>query len=73
MPLTILCNPQRTKKDLVHDGILCGRYKYSTEHRRGKRAKVHGSYEHQANINFCLGGITNEIHMQETPSPSDNL
>jgi len=48
------------RKDLVRDHIMCGRYKDSTGHRMGKRA----------NINFCLGGITNEIHTPETKSPS---
>jgi len=58
------------RKDLVCDHIICGRYKDFTGHRTGKRAKIRGSYEHHANINFCLGGITNEIHEPETKSPS---
>jgi len=62
--------PPEHRKDLVRDRIICGRYKDSTEHRTGKRAKVCGSCEHHANINFCLGGITNEIHAPETKSPS---
>jgi len=47
------------RKDLVRDRIICGRYKNCTGHRTGKRTNVRGSYEHHANINFCLGGITN--------------
>jgi len=58
------------KKDLVCDRTICGRYKYSTVYRMGRRAKGRGSYEHHANINFCLGGITNEIHAPKTKSPS---
>jgi len=54
------------RKDLVHDRIICGRYKYSTGHRKGKRANIRRSYEHHANINFCLAGITNEVHTPET-------
>jgi len=65
--------PPAHRKDLVRDRILCGRYKDSTEHRTGKRAKVRGSYEHHANIKFCLGEITNEIHEPETKSPSHDL
>jgi len=61
------------RKDLVRDPILRGKYKVYTEHRTEKRAKVRGSYEHHANINFCLGGITNEIHAPETQSPSHDL
>jgi len=48
------------RKDLVRDRIMCGRYKDSTEHRMGKRA----------NIDFCLGRITNEIPTPETKRPS---
>jgi len=48
------------RKDLVHDRTMCGRYKDSTGHRMGKRT----------NIDFCLGGITNEIHTPEAKSPS---
>jgi len=58
------------RKDLVCDCIICGRYKDSTGHRTRKRAKIRGSYEHHATINFCLSGITNEIHAPETKSPS---
>jgi len=58
------------RKDLVRDGIICGRYKDSTGHRTGKWANIHGSYEHHANISFCLDGITNEIHTPETKGPS---
>jgi len=58
------------RKGLVCDRIICGRYKDSTGHRTGKRANIRGSYEHHANINFCFGGITNEIHAPETKSPS---
>jgi len=48
------------RKNLVRDRIMCGRCKDSTGHRMGKRA----------NIDFCLGGITNEISTPETKSPS---
>jgi len=33
-------------------------------------AKKRGSCEHHGNINFFLGGITNEIHAPEVISPS---
>jgi len=65
--------PPVHRKDLVCDRIICSRYKDSTEHRTGKRAKVRGSYEHHANINFCLSRITNEIQAPETKSPSHDL
>jgi len=58
------------QKDLVCDRTICGRYKDSTGYRTGRRAKGRGSCEHHANINFCPGGITNEIHAPETKSPS---
>jgi len=48
------------RKDLVRDRIICGRCKDSTGHRMGKRT----------NIDFCLGGITNEIPTPEAKSPS---
>jgi len=48
------------RKALVRDRIMCGRCKDSTGHRMGKRA----------NIDFCLGGFTNEIPTPETKSPS---
>jgi len=57
--------PPAYRKDLVCDRIICGRYKDPTGYRIGKWAKGRESYEHHANINFCLGGITNEIHAQE--------
>jgi len=56
------------KQDLVCDRIICGGYKDSSKCRTGKRAKERGSYEHHTNINFCLGGITNEIHTPEAQS-----
>jgi len=58
------------RKDLVCDRIICGRYRDSTGHRLEKRAKLRESYEHHMNLNFCLGGIINEIHAPETKSPS---
>jgi len=58
------------RKDLVCNRIIRGRYKDSNGYSTGKRAKIRGSYEHHANINNCLGGITNEIHAPETKSPS---
>jgi len=48
------------RNDLGHDRIMCGRCKDSTGHRMGKRT----------NIDFYLGGITNEIPTPETKSPS---
>jgi len=48
------------RKDLVRDRTLCGRYIDSTEHHMGKRA----------NIDFCLGGVTNEIPTPGAKSPS---
>jgi len=62
--------PPAYRKDLVCDHIICSRYKDSTEYRTGKRAKGRRSYEHHANINFCLGGITNKIPAPETKNPS---
>jgi len=44
------------RKDLLRDRIVCSRCKDSTGHRMEKRA----------NIDFCLGGITNEIPTPET-------
>jgi len=46
------------RKDLVHDRIICGRYKDSTGHRTGKRTNIRGSYEHHANINRSLSRCT---------------
>jgi len=48
------------RKDLVRDRTLCGRYIDSTGHRMGKRT----------DIDFCLGGITNEIPTPEAKSSS---
>jgi len=48
------------REDLVRDRTMCGRYVDSTRHRMGKRT----------NIDFCLGGITNEIPTLEAKSPS---
>jgi len=58
------------RKDLVRDCAISGRYKSSGKRRTEKLAKKRGSCEHHGNINFCLGGITNEIHPPETKSPS---
>jgi len=47
-----------------------GTAKSPIRYRTGRRAKKRGSCEHHGNINFCLGGITNEIHPPEAKSPS---
>jgi len=62
--------PPAYRTDLVCDRANSGKYKSPIRYRTGRRAKKRGSCEHHENINFCLGGITNEIHSPETQSPS---
>jgi len=57
-------------KDLVCDCVTSGKYKSPIRCRTGRLAKKRGSCEHHENINFCPGGITNEIQPPETKSPS---
>jgi len=62
--------PPEYLKDLVRDCAISGKYKSLRRCRTGRLAKKRGSYEHHGNINFCLSGITDEIHPPETKSPS---
>jgi len=69
-PVQSTRQPPEYRKDLVCDCAISGKYKSLFRCRTGRPAKKRGSYEHHGNINFCLGGITNEIHPPEIKSPS---
>jgi len=62
--------PPAYLKDFVCDCVTSGKYESPTRCRTGKLATKCSSCEHHENINFCPGGITNEIHPPETKSPS---
>jgi len=57
-------------RDCVRDRGISGSNKSLERPRMGKQAKSRGSCDHHENLNFCLGGISHEIHPLEVKSPS---
>jgi len=70
-PVQSTRQPPEHLKDLVCDCAISGKYRNPARCRTGRLAKKRWSCEHHENINFCLGGIMNEIHLPETKSPNN--